>query len=99
MASPVASAALKARVRRPSLLNKLAHPDDLIQHFPNGAYVGWSGFTGVGYPKCVSSILFASTGQLEFHAIGVIDINTINVVGRSLLCWRTMLRRTVCRVS
>jgi acetyl-CoA hydrolase len=57
MASPVASAALKARVRRPSLLNKLAHPEDLIQYFPNGAYVGWSGFTGVGYPKCVWPIL------------------------------------------
>lgn len=46
-----ASAALKARVRRPSLLNKLAHPEDLIPLFPHGAYVGWSGFTGVGYPK------------------------------------------------
>jgi acetyl-CoA hydrolase len=49
-----ASAALKARVRRPSLLQKLARPEDLLPLFPNGAYVGWSGFTGVGYPKCVS---------------------------------------------
>jgi len=49
-----ASAALKSRVRRPSLLNKLAHPEDLIPLFPNGAYIGWSGFTGVGYPKYVS---------------------------------------------
>lgn len=49
----VASAALKSRVRRPSLFSKLAHPEDLIHHFPNGAYIGWSGFTGVGYPKCV----------------------------------------------
>lgn len=51
MAAPVASAALKSRIRRPSLLSKLAHPEDLIQHFPHGAYIGWSGFTGVGYPK------------------------------------------------
>lgn len=55
MASAVAktaSAALKARVRRPSLLNKLVHDaSELIPLFPNGAYVGWSGFTGVGYPK------------------------------------------------
>jgi acetyl-CoA hydrolase len=47
----MASAALKARVRRPALLNKLTKAEDLIHHFPNGAYIGWSGFTGVGYPK------------------------------------------------
>lgn len=39
-----ASAALKARVRRPSMLKKLAHPEDLIPLFPNGAYVGVSNF-------------------------------------------------------
>jgi hypothetical protein len=48
-----ASAALKSRVARPSLLKKLAQPEDLIPLFPNGAYIGWSGFTGVGYPKYV----------------------------------------------
>jgi len=54
MASPaIASAALKSRVARPSMLKKLAHPEDLIPLFPNGAYIGWSGFTGVGYPKYV----------------------------------------------
>lgn len=51
MASPIASAALKARVARPSMLAKLAHPEDLIKLFPHGSYIGWSGFTGVGYPK------------------------------------------------
>jgi acetyl-CoA hydrolase len=53
-----ASAELAARVRRPSLLKKLAHTEDLIPLFPNGAYIGWSGFTGVGYPKCVLIPLF-----------------------------------------
>lgn len=53
-AALTASAALKSRVRRPSLLKKLAHPEDLIPLFPNGSYIGWSGFTGVGYPKYVS---------------------------------------------
>jgi acetyl-CoA hydrolase len=57
MASPIASAALKARVKRPSLLNKLCHPEDLLKHFPNGAYIGWSGFTGVGYPKKTPTFL------------------------------------------
>ena len=47
------SAALKSRVRRPSYLSKIAKAEDLLHHFPNGAYVGWSGFTGVGYPKYV----------------------------------------------
>lgn len=56
-AALTASAALKSRVARPSLLKKLAHPEDLIPLFPNGAYIGWSGFTGVGYPKYVSSPL------------------------------------------
>jgi hypothetical protein len=54
MASPVASAALKARIRRPSLLKKLTRPEDLMHHFPNGSYIGWSGFTGVGYPSELS---------------------------------------------
>ena len=52
-AAVTASAALKSRVARPSLLKKLAHPEDLIPLFPHGAYIGWSGFTGVGYPKFV----------------------------------------------
>jgi hypothetical protein len=46
-----ASALLKSRVRRPSYLKKLAKAEDLMHHFPNGSYIGWSGFTGVGYPK------------------------------------------------
>ncbi|KAI1078554.1 hypothetical protein F5B20DRAFT_547448 [Whalleya microplaca] len=57
MASPVASAALKARIRRPSMLKKLCRPQDLLHHFPNGAYIGWSGFTGVGYPKKMPTFL------------------------------------------
>lgn len=51
IAKPIASAALQARVRRPSMLNKLCKPEDLLHHFPDGSYIGWSGFTGVGYPK------------------------------------------------
>ncbi|KAI1759619.1 hypothetical protein GGR53DRAFT_132710 [Hypoxylon sp. FL1150] len=57
MASPVASAALKARVGRSSLLKKLCRPEDMLHHFPHGAYVGWSGFTGVGYPKKMPTFL------------------------------------------
>jgi acetyl-CoA hydrolase len=41
-----ASALLKSRVRRPSMLKKLSKAEDLLEHFPHGAYVGWSGFTG-----------------------------------------------------
>ncbi|GAM33730.1 acetyl-CoA hydrolase [Talaromyces pinophilus] len=52
-----ASALLKSRVRRPSYLNKLAKAEDLIDLFPHGSYIGWSGFTGVGYPKKVPTAL------------------------------------------
>ena len=47
------SALLRSRVCRPSMLKKLISVDDLdIQGlFPNGSYIGWSGFTGVGFPK------------------------------------------------
>jgi acetyl-CoA hydrolase len=56
-AKPVASAALQARIRRPSMLNKLCNPEDLLHHFPNGSYIGWSGFTGVGYPKKIPTAM------------------------------------------
>ncbi|KAF9266564.1 acyl-CoA carboxylate CoA-transferase [Marasmius fiardii PR-910] len=45
------SAALRERVRRPGYLKKLAQPGDLAPLFKNDDYIGWSGFTGVGYPK------------------------------------------------
>jgi hypothetical protein len=51
LAVMAASQLLRSRVRRPSYLSKLAKAEDLIDLFPNGAYIGWSGFTGVGYPK------------------------------------------------
>jgi acetyl-CoA hydrolase len=52
----VASEILKQRVRRPSYLKKLCHAEELIELFPNGTYIGWSGFTGVGYPSSLSRI-------------------------------------------
>ncbi|GMF77699.1 unnamed protein product [Aspergillus oryzae] len=52
-----ASALLRSRVRRPSYLKKLAKAEDLIEFFPHGSYIGWSGFTGVGYPKKVPTAL------------------------------------------
>ncbi|KAF8522751.1 hypothetical protein BU17DRAFT_44397 [Hysterangium stoloniferum] len=58
IASP--SAALKDRVRRPALFDKLARPEDLVPLFKHDDWLGWSGFTGrfVGkYPKCVPSAL------------------------------------------
>lgn len=48
---------LKARCRRPSYLKKLAKAEDLIDLFPHNSYIGWSGFTGVGYPKKVPTAL------------------------------------------
>lgn len=52
-----ASALLKSRVARPSYLKKLANAEDLVHHFPNGAYVGWSGFTGKQYRIALTDLL------------------------------------------
>ncbi|CAK7265419.1 acetyl-CoA hydrolase [Sporothrix epigloea] len=53
----MASAALKSRIQRASMLAKVCQPQDLLHHFPNGTYIGWSGFTGVGYPKKIPTFL------------------------------------------
>ena len=52
-----ASQLLRSRVRRPSYLSKLAKAEDLTPLFPHNAYIGWSGFTGVGYPKKIPTAL------------------------------------------
>jgi len=39
------------RVRRKSLHSKVTNAENLIPLFKDGMYLGWSGFTGVGYPK------------------------------------------------
>ena len=103
-AALTASAALKARIRRPSLLKKLAHPEDLIPLFPNGAYIGWSGFTGVGYPKYVS--IARSAGQLSSRgssgpcrALCKESNSNTRAIERSQLCSRTMSKRTTCKAS
>ncbi|KAF8060678.1 hypothetical protein FPV67DRAFT_1609443 [Lyophyllum atratum] len=54
---PSVSAALRERVRRPALLKKVADPADLAPLFKNDDYIGWSGFTGVGYPKSVPTAI------------------------------------------
>ncbi|KDR69927.1 hypothetical protein GALMADRAFT_255228 [Galerina marginata CBS 339.88] len=53
----VASAALKERVRRPTMLSKLALAEDLAPMFKDDDYIGWSGFTGVGYPKTIPTAI------------------------------------------
>jgi len=45
------SAVFKSRCRRASYFNRIAKAEDLIDLFPHNSYIGWSGFTGVGYPK------------------------------------------------
>jgi len=46
------SEAIKERIRLPSMLEKVTYnADDITQHVFNDMYMGWSGFTGVGYPK------------------------------------------------
>lgn len=47
------SAILKQRVRYAPYLQKLRKPEECIELFKHGQYLGWSGFTGVGAPKAV----------------------------------------------
>ncbi|KAE9398209.1 acyl-CoA carboxylate CoA-transferase [Gymnopus androsaceus JB14] len=51
------SAALLERVQRPAYLKRLARPEDLVPLFKDDDYIGWSGFTGVGYPKTMPTAI------------------------------------------
>jgi acetyl-CoA hydrolase len=65
--------ALTARVRQPSLLKKVMKPQDTLPFFKDGQYIGWSGFTGVGYPKMIPVALADHVekhnlqGQMKFN--------------------------------
>jgi hypothetical protein len=50
-------------------------------------------------PSVFDPFLFADTDWSRSHAIGVVDINMLDVVGRSLLCWLTTWKRIVFRAS
>jgi acetyl-CoA hydrolase len=65
---PLVSTALKERVRRPTLLSRLATPEELAPLFQNGDYIGWSGFTGVGYPKMVPTAMADHIEQNNLQA-------------------------------
>lgn len=51
------SSILKQRVRYAPYLSKLRKPEECIELFKHGQYLGWSGFTGVGAPKAVPQAL------------------------------------------
>ncbi|KAL1743990.1 hypothetical protein HDZ31DRAFT_39737 [Schizophyllum fasciatum] len=64
----VASAALKQRVRRPQYLKKLTSAEALAPQFKNDDYIGWSGFTGVGYPKATPTAIADHVEQNNLQA-------------------------------
>jgi acetyl-CoA hydrolase len=51
------SALLKLRVRYAPYLQKLRTPEQCVELFTPGQYLGWSGFTGVGAPKAIPTAL------------------------------------------
>lgn len=67
------SAILKQRVRYAPYLKKLRTPEQTVELFKHGQYIGWSGFTGVGAPKVVPTALANHVeknnlqGQLAFN--------------------------------
>ncbi|KAH3671355.1 hypothetical protein WICMUC_004652 [Wickerhamomyces mucosus] len=48
---------LKQRVRYAPYLQKLRTPEQCVELFKHGQYLGWSGFTGVGAPKVIPDAL------------------------------------------
>lgn len=48
---------LSQRVRNANLLRKVKTAEELIPMFRDGQWLGWSGFTGVGYPKMIPTAL------------------------------------------
>lgn len=58
MVSSAMSAQLAARIRHAGLKSKfVANPQELVPLFRDGDSIGWSGFTGVGYPKVMPTLL------------------------------------------
>lgn len=51
------SALLRQRVKYAPYLSKLRKPEECVELFKHGQYLGWSGFTGVGAPKVVPKAL------------------------------------------
>lgn len=51
------SSILKLRVRYAPYLKKLRTPEQCVELFSPGQYLGWSGFTGVGAPKVIPTAL------------------------------------------
>lgn len=51
------SAALKGRIRNQALLNRVCTAKELLPLIKNNQYIGWSGFTGVGGPKVVPTVI------------------------------------------
>lgn len=64
---------LKQRVRYAPYLERVKKAHELIPLFKHGQYLGWSGFTGVGTPKCVPEALVDHVvqnnlqGKLKFN--------------------------------
>jgi len=67
------SSILKQRVRYAPYLKKLRTPEQCVELFKHGQYLGWSGFTGVGAPKVIPTALVDHVeknnlqGQLAFN--------------------------------
>ncbi|KAG7192216.1 acetyl-CoA hydrolase [Scheffersomyces spartinae] len=67
------SALLKSRVRYAPYLKKLRTPEQCVDLFKHGQYLGWSGFTGVGAPKAIPTALADHVekndlqGKLQFN--------------------------------
>lgn len=61
---------LASRIGKKSLLNKVRNVEDIVSHFKNDMYLGWSGFTGVGGPKLVPTALADHVERMKLNQGG-----------------------------
>lgn len=61
------SSVLASRIRNKAFLEKVRSVKEIIPHFKNDMFLGWSGFTGVGGPKLVPTALadFVEKNKLD----------------------------------
>ena len=77
------SSVLSSRIRNKALLDKIRTVEDILPHFKNDMYLGWSGFTGVGGPKAVPTALADLVEKNKLSTNGKSDLRFNLITGAS----------------
>lgn len=77
------SSILSSRIRNKALLNKVRSVEEILPHFKNDMYLGWSGFTGVGGPKLIPTKLADMVEEQGLSKNRISDIRFNLITGAS----------------